>query len=322
MLRTLNQRLNRIMPLITPVSIIVGVLCGSILSSYTYLSPWLFAFMTFAGSISLGFRDFLKVLKKPVPLIICLFILHLAMPLIALGFGHLTFPGDAYTITGLILAAAIPTGVSSFVWVSIYKGNIALTLSIILIDTILAPFAVPGILSLLIGESVHLDAAAMMSSLFWMIVVPSLLGMLLNEWTKGGVALVWTQRLNPFSKLAMAMVVAINGSVVAPYLANFNLRLAGLAVVIITLASTGYLLSYCFSILLGWTEADQVAIIFNGGMRNISAGAVLAVSYFPAPVAVPVVLGMVFQQMLASLVGFLLGRRARIREHFDTDSAA
>lgn len=96
------------------------------------------------------------------------------------------------------------------------------------------------------------------------------------------------------------MVVAINGSVVAPYLANFNLRLAGLAVVIITLASTGYLLSYCISILLGWTEADQVAIIFNGGMRNISAGAVLAVSYFPAPVAVPVVLGMVFQQMLAS----------------------
>lgn len=58
MLRTLNQRLNRIMPLITPVSIIVGVLCGSILSSYTYLAPWLFAFMTFAGSISLGFRDF------------------------------------------------------------------------------------------------------------------------------------------------------------------------------------------------------------------------------------------------------------------------
>lgn len=312
MLRALNQRLNRIMPLITPVSIIIGVLCGSILSSFTYLSPWLFAFMTFAGSISLGFKDFFKVLTKPAPLIVCLFILHLAMPLIALGFGHLTFPGDSYTITGLILAAAIPTGVSSFVWVSIYKGNIALTLSIILVDTILAPFAVPGILSLLIGESVHLDAIAMMSSLFWMIVVPSLLGMLLNEWTKGGVALVWNQRLNPFSKLAMAMVVAINGSVVAPYLANFNLRLAGLTIVIITLASTGYLLSYCFSSLLGWTEADQVAIIFNGGMRNISAGAVLAVSYFPAPVAVPVVLGMVFQQMLASLVGFLLGRRVRL----------
>ncbi len=160
MLHSLNVRLNRLMPLITPISIIVGVFCGSSLSSFTYLSPWLFAFMTFAGSISLGFRDFLNVLKKPAPLIICLFILHL-VPCRSLLWPsyHLAFPGDAYTITGLILVPAIPTGVSSFVWVSIYKGNIALTLSIILIDTILAPFAVPGVLSLLIGASVKLDAA-------------------------------------------------------------------------------------------------------------------------------------------------------------------
>ncbi|MNC65135.1 hypothetical protein D3C75_1153990 [compost metagenome] len=57
-------------------------------------------------------------------------------------------------------------------------------------------------------------------------------------------------------------------------------------------------------------------------MRNISAGAVLAVSYFPAPVAVPVVLGMVFQQLLASLAGFLLGHRAKVTHAADRTSAA
>ncbi|ANS75059.1 hypothetical protein AWM70_10960 [Paenibacillus yonginensis] len=314
MLQTLNRRLNRMMPLITPASIIAGVLCGGLLSSYTFLSPWLFAFMTFAGSISLSFRDFFSVLKKPLPLVACLLVLHLIMPLVALGSGHLVFSGDAYTITGLVLAAAIPTGVSSFVWVSLYRGSIALTLSIILIDTLLAPFVVPGILSLLIGANVHLDILPMMSSLFWMIVFPSLLGMALNEWTKGAVVPVWGPRLNPFSKIAMAVVIAINGSVVAPYLADFSLKLAGLAVMIIALAGAGYLLSFLISSLMGWSEPDQVALVFNGGMRNISAGAVLAVAYFPAPVAVPVVLGMVFQQMMASLVGFLLGRRSRWRE--------
>lgn len=121
-------------------------------------------------------------------------------------------------ITGLILAASIPTGVSTFVWVSMYKGNIALTLSIILIDTMLAPFLVPGILSLLVGTDVQLDVYDMMSSLFWMIVVPSLIGMILNEWSKGAIAPVWGPRLNPFSKLTMAAIVAINGSVVAPIL--------------------------------------------------------------------------------------------------------
>ncbi|MBY9081394.1 bile acid:sodium symporter family protein [Paenibacillus sp. HN-1] len=320
MLLTLNRRLNRMMPLITPTSILIGVLLGGLLSPYTYLSPWLFAFMTFAGSISLGFKDFLNVLKKPMPMIVCLSILHLIMPLIALGAGHLAFAGDPYTITGLILGAVIPTGVSSFVWVSIYRGNIAMTLSIILIDTLLAPFIVPGILSVLVGADVHLDVIAMMKSLLWMIVAPSLLGMLLNEWTKGSIAPVWGPRFNPLSKLCMAAVVMINGSVVAPYLTNFNWKLLGLAALIIGLFATGYSLCFLFARMLGWNEGDQVALIFNGGMRNISAGAVLAVSYFPAPVTLPVILGMVFQQVMASVVGLLLDRRSRAGSPLPNDN--
>lgn len=174
------------------------------------------------------------------------------------------------TQLSLVLAAVIPTGISSFIWVSIYRGNIALTLSIILIDTLLAPFVVPGVLSLLVGTSVSLDIGAMMSSLFWMIVFPSLLGMLLNEWTKGGIVPVWGPRLNPLSKLFMASVVAINGSVVAPYLADFNLKLAGLAVIIVFLASFGYALSYFIAKWLGWNEADQVALVFNGGCVTLA----------------------------------------------------
>ncbi|MNM29690.1 Sodium Bile acid symporter family protein [compost metagenome] len=320
MLHILNQRLNRMMPLITPTSIVIGVLLGGLLSPYSYLSPWLFAFLTFAGSISLGFKDFLNVLKKPLPMIICLSILHLVMPLIALGAGHLAFSGDSYTITGLILGAVIPTGVSSFVWVSIYRGNIAMTLSIILIDTLLSPFIVPGVLSVLVGADVHLDVFPMMKSLFWMIVAPSLLGMLLNEWTKGKVAPVWGPRFNPLSKLCMAAVVMINGSVVAPYLTSFSWKLLGLAAAIIGLFSTGYAICFFCARALGWNEADQVALIFNGGMRNISAGAVLAVSYFPAPVALPVILGMVFQQVLASFVGLLLDRRSRAASPFSKDN--
>ncbi|MBY0011870.1 bile acid:sodium symporter family protein [Paenibacillus typhae] len=322
MLLKLNRVLNRMMPLITPLSVLTGVLCGSALTPYTYLSPWLFAFMTFAGSISLGVRDFVNVIKKPLPLFVCLFILHIAMPLVAFGLGNLLYYTDQFTITGLVLAAVIPTGVSSFIWVSIYKGNTALTLSIILIDTLLAPFVVPGVLSVLIGTNVELDTWAMMGSLFWMIVVPSLLGMILNEWSKGAVAPVWSPRLNPFSKVFMAVVIMINGSVISPYLADIDLKLIGLAAVIVFMASTGYVLCFLTAKVLRWNEADEVALIFNGGMRNISAGAVLAVSYFPAPVAVPVVLGMVFQQLLASLAGFILGRRSRISHPADRTSAA
>jgi BASS family bile acid:Na+ symporter len=313
MLSHLNRQLEKILPLITPVSVLIGVLLGSHLSGFTFLSPWLFAFMTFSGSISSSFNEFVKVIVQPLPLIATLLILHVGMPLLALGLGHAVYSHDPLTITGLILAAAIPTGITSFVWVAIYRGNIVLTLSIILMDTVLSPFVVPYTLSALIGTKVQMDTFAMMKGLFFMIVVPSILGMLLNQWTKGRIKEQWSGRLGPFSKICMGIVVAINSSVIAPYLRDFNAKLLGLAGFVLALASLGYILGWIVAKLMKWDQDVVVALTFNSGMRNISAGAVLAVAYFPPPVAIPVVLGMLFQQSLASLFGFLLNRRYALK---------
>jgi len=308
MLLALNRRLEKAMPLITPFSVLAGVLLGSNLSGYTFLSTWIFAFITFSGSISSNFRDFFTVLRRPLPLIATMIILHVLVPLLAVAMGHVFFAENAYTITGLVLAAAIPTGISSFIWVSIYKGSTVLTLAIILVDTLLSPVVVPFTLSLLVGARVEMDTGAIMQSLFIMVVLPSIAGMLLNEWTRGKIKVKWGPRLSPFSKLGMGVVVAINGSVVAPYLRSFDASLLLIAAVILVLACSGYAAGFLIAKLLGWNRDVVVAMTFNGGMRNISAGAVLAVSYFPAPVAVPVVLGMLFQQLMASLWGYLLSR--------------
>jgi BASS family bile acid:Na+ symporter len=307
MLFLVNRQLERVLPLITPMGVLIGVVFSSYLSGYTYLSPWIFAFMTFSGSLNSNFSQFLKSLTQPVPLITTLLILHLIMPLLAMGAGHLLFSGDSLTITGLILAAAIPTGITSFVWVAIYKGNTTLTLAIILIDTLLSPFVVPYTLSILIGAKVHMDIGAMMQGLFLMVVLPSMLGMLLNQWTKGRIK-SWSPGLAPFSKIGLGTVVAINGAVVAPYLRHFDAKLYGLAFTVLGLAMLGYTLGWTAAKLMRWDHDIVIALIFNAGMRNISAGAVLAVAYFTPPVAIPVVLGMLFQQSLASLFGFCFGK--------------
>ncbi|MFD0695659.1 bile acid:sodium symporter family protein [Paenibacillus sp. GCM10027628] len=313
MLPQLNKKMEKIMPLITPISVLIGVLLGAHLSGYTYLSPWIFAFMTFSGSISSSFKEFVQVVVQPLPLIATLLILHVMMPLVAMGLGHVVYSDDSFTIIGLVLAAAIPTGITSFVWVAIYRGHIALTLSIILVDTVLSPFVVPYTMYLLVGAKVHMDTLAMMKGLFFMIVLPSLIGMILNQLTRGRVKEQWSGRLGPFSKIAMGIVVAINGSVIAPYLRDINGKLLGLALFVLILASLGYVLGWLIAKLMHWPEDIVVALTFNGGMRNISAGAVLAVAYFPAPVAIPVVLGMLFQQSLASLFGYLLNRRYALK---------
>lgn len=306
MLVTINRVLERMMPFITPTSVIIGVLLSDVLKSEAYLVPWIFAFMTFIGSLGSNFRSLKDVVTHPMRMITALLILHILMPLWALLLGHVTFSGDVHTITGIVIAAIIPTGITSFIWVAIYRGNSALALTIILVDTFLSPFIVPYFVSLLAGEKVVIDVLGMMKGLIGMVVLPSLIGMALNELTKGKIKETLGIPLSPFSKVGLSAVVMINGAVVAPYLININFKLLMIAVLSLTVSASGYIFSVAIGRILKWRREDVTTLMFTGGMRNISVGAVLAVAYFEPAVAVPVVIGMLFQQVLASIFGHLL----------------
>ncbi|WP_051317167.1 bile acid:sodium symporter family protein [Ectobacillus panaciterrae] len=321
MLQVLNQRLTKIMPIITPVSVVIGVLLSKWLGSYAFLVPWIFGFMTFAGSLRSNFKDLKTVLIKPLPLIVSMLILHVAMPFLAWGMGHLVFHNDIFTVTGLVLAMVIPTGVSSVIWVSVYRGNIPLTLAIILIDTLLSPFIVPYSMSVLAGAKIHMDVLGMMQGLWWMIVFPSLLGMLVNHFA-GKQARKLETTLAPFSKIGLGVVVMINSGVIGPYLQHVNGKLVSIAGFGLAQAALGYLLGWLAAKYCRWDRETTVAMIFNTGMRNISAGAVIAIAYFPAAAAVPVVLGMLFQQLLASFYGYLIHHFYDSNNHIHTNKSA
>jgi predicted Na+-dependent transporter len=308
MLLKLNKQLEKIMPLITPTSVVLGVLLAVYIKDFSYLIPWIFAFMTFSGSLNSNFKSLSDVVRHPLPIFAAMIILHILMPIWAWSVGHITFHDDIFTITGIVLGMAIPTGVMSFIWVSIYKGNIPLTLSIILIDTILSPLIVPYCLTFLIGEKIEMDMFGIMKGLVGMIVLPSVLGMLVNQFLKGSVTKKLSSTLAPFSKISLGIVVMLNGAVIAPHLTNINLKLISIILVVFFIAATGYVFSFFIGKLIRSDRDTVVSLTFSGGMRNISAGAVIAVTYFPPAVAVPVVVGMLFQQVLASFTGYLMAR--------------
>lgn len=308
MLEMLNKALLKFMPIMTPTSVIIGIIFTESLKPFVFLVPWLFAFMTFSGSLNSKFADIKTVIKYPRPLFICLTILHLIMPLIAFSAGYIAFPNDQNTVIGLVLAFIIPTGVSSLVWVTIYKGNVILTLAIILIDSLLSPIIVPTVLHLFFGTTVHMNGSEIMQGLIWMIVLPSIAGILLNEATKGKINKVLKPKLEPFSKICLGLVVGLNGSAVAPYFKEINGKLLFITAVVFLLACSGYVVGWFISNMFKEETDIQIALVYNGGMRNISAGAVIAITYFPAAVAVPVIIGMLFQQILASLTGTVISR--------------
>ncbi|RBW67679.1 bile acid:sodium symporter family protein [Bacillus taeanensis] len=306
MLQTMNSYLQKAMPFITPSAVAIGVLLAESLHTYVYLVPWIFAFMTFSGSLSSNFSDFKKVLQHPLAMITCLIVLHVSMPLLALGIGSLVFNDEPYLVIGLILAFLIPTGITSLIWVSMYKGNVALTLSIILIDTLLSPLIVPFFLQFFVGTAVEMNEIEMMKGLLWMIVLPSLAGMILNQATKGRVKETLGVKLAPFSKIGLGFVVAVNSSTAAPYFKNINGQFILVASLVLLIAIIGYMSGWLAAKLLKADNSSTVSLIYNSGMRNISAGAVIAIAYFPPLVSLPVIIGMLFQQVLAAFSGYLL----------------
>ncbi|WP_339255229.1 bile acid:sodium symporter family protein [Paenibacillus sp. FSL P2-0136] len=317
-----NTVLERIMPLLTPAAIVVGVLNEASLLPLTWLVPWIFAGMTLIGSLKSSFRDLFTVLARPQKLLILLIILHIVMPLIGWLAAMLFFPGDPYTVTGYVLLFAIPTGVVSVVWVSMHGGNIALTLALILIDTLLSPLIVPATLYLLMGASVQMDAGEMMRGLLWMVVLPSVAGMLLNQFSRGKISTVCGPPLAPFVKVGLFTVVSINGASIARYLKHPDGKLALIIAVTFVTVALGYVIGAVVSSRLHYDYANTVAVQFNSGMRNLSAGAVLAVQYFPPAVALPVISGMLFQQILAACSGMFLRSRARRQEQARSAAAA
>ncbi|MDN4495264.1 bile acid:sodium symporter family protein [Ureibacillus aquaedulcis] len=299
MLIHLDKRLQKLMPILTPLSLIMGVLLERIGGQLVFLVPWLFAFMTFAGSLSLNFQGLRSFVKYPWVILFTIAFLHILMPAWAYFISNLLFD-DHLLVIGFFLSVAVPTGVTSFIWASICKGNIPLSLSIILIDTILSPLVLPALIHFVAGENVEINTMSIMLDLFWMVVLPSIAAVLLNEWTKGEIDLTLGKTLAPFQKLSIFLIVGINGSAIAPYLKNITWEIVGIIMVVLLLAICGYVMCLVLGHFLFRDYEIITAIVFTGGMRNIAVGIVIASTYFPAKVVMPVVFGMLFQQILAS----------------------
>lgn len=307
MLEKVNGFIQKWIAVITPLSLVIGVLFGDFGSQFLFLITFLFAFMTFTGALGMDFKDFKTVLRHPAAIFITLVFLHIVMPAWAYILATVIFDDSLYTI-GFTLAVAVPTGVTSVIWVGVTRGNLPLALSIILIDTLLAPIVLPLILSVISGASVSIDNRELILSLIWMIVIPTLLGVTLNQVTKGRVRETLGKPLAPFSKISLMLIIMINGSVISPYFYDFSREIIGVLLLVLFITISGYAFALPIGHYLLKDPAVITAFTFNAGMRNISVGVVIATAYFPAKVAMPVVFCMLFQQVMASFFSKIIER--------------
>ena len=146
------------------------------------------------------------------------------------------------------------------------------------------------------------------------IALPAVVAMVLNQITDGKVMETWPGKLAPFSKLALIFVVTSNSSKVAPYIRDMNMQRVKVALAILVLAASGYALGWFVAYIFRKDRSTAVSMMYGTGMRNISAGAVIAAAYFPGEVMFPVMIGTLFQQVLAALFGKLLAQKKEKQE--------
>ena len=301
-LEKLDAFLGKHMAVLIVAFVLVGITFPDIFSPINDYTMALFAFMTFANSLGGGFREMADVARRPLPVVVIFAILHVVMPLLALAAGKLLFPEAPLFTTGLVLEYAIPTGVASLLWVSIGRGNTSMCLSVVLLDTLLAPFVIPLTLRVLLGSVVEMDTASMVGNLMIMVAIPALLAMTLFQMTRGRVAVTVKPRLAPFAKLTMLVLVLANATGCAPFLRDITPTLVKLICAVFALCLLGFFLGYQAARLLKADFPTAVTMSLNSGIRNIAAGSVLAIAYFPGDVLFPVAFSPLFLQATTAVI--------------------
>jgi tagaturonate reductase len=296
------------MPFIPPVGVALGFWGAEYIRPFKPLVTYLFAYITLIGAMGLTLGDFKKALQRPGVLALIFAGSHVVMPVITAVAANIVFPGQPDLVAGYVLLMSIPIAVSCYLWSSIFNGIDAIVLTIILIDTVLGPLVTPLTVRLLAHTNVHIDTRGMMLSLLLMVVIPMIVGVMVNQLSRNQAKERFVPLGKPFSKLFLIMVISINSSQVAGQIA-FSWDLLPITLLIAVLSFAGFLLGALTAKYLCRGGRDlQVTMCFTGGLRNISASLVLAINYFPPIAAIPVIVGILIQQTIAALSGYLFFR--------------
>ena len=304
-----NLWIGRRMFLLTITGVVAGYLFPvSSTRTLRTVTVVLFAYATLITSMGTSFRHFVTVLKSPRIPVWILLLTHLVTPLIAWGAGHLFYPHDPHARLGFLIATSVPIGVSSIIWTALVKGNVAISLVAVSIDTAIVPAMLPVIFMLLVGEAVQINYWGMALQLLGMVTIPSLVGMIWND-RAGSNVMAFYAGLGGFTaKLILLAVVYINAAVAISGVV-WSLAIVKTALVTLFMVAIGYLVGYCGAFAVRDRSLPMIlTMMYNVGIRNNSVGLVLALTYFPPPVAIPITMYILFQQPLAAVIPYLFKR--------------
>lgn len=299
-----------------PVLVILGGMIGFVApSATTQLSSWvtpLLGIIMFGMGLTLAPRDFVLVAKRPLPVLIGVIAQFVIMPLTALLVVHLlNLPKEI--AVGVILVGCSPGGTSSNVVSYLARGDVALSVTMTSISTLLAPLFTPLLTLWLAGQYMTISGSAMALSIVKVVLVPVIGGLVVRAIAPGLVRKL-TPALPWISVLAISTIVAV---VVGGSRANIAAAGAIVFLAVVVHNGLGYALGYLTGRLTGQPVSTRRTMAVEVGMQNSGMATTLAMAHISPLAALP---GAVFS-VWHNLSGAILAAGCRLADARSSSSA-
>lgn len=227
----------------------------------------------FGMGTALSWQDFARVLQMRKGVGVGLLCQYSIMPVVGWGLTKVfAFPPEI--AAGIILVGCCPSGLASNVMSYLAKANLALSVTLTAIATILAPLLTPFFMRVLAGQYIAVDFWAMMWDIAKIVILPIGIGLIFHHLFQSKFKILET--IMPlFSMGGIVFIIVIITSA-----GRNNLLAVGplLLLAVLLHNSIGYFLGYWFSRFLRMSEKDCRTIALEVGLQNAGLASGLALA--------------------------------------------
>ena len=290
-----------------PLVIIVAAVALIFPASFAWTPPHisiLLGVVMFGMGMTLKPEDFREIFRRPRDVLIGLLAQFTIMPLLAFGLATL-FQLPAEIAAGVIIVGTCPGGTASNVMTYLAKGDLALSVSMSLASTTLAPIVTPLLTWILAGAWINVSFVDMMISIVQVVVAPIFLGLIVNHLFADFVKRV----VEILPLVSIVAILLILGGVVS--VNAEKILQTGLIMMIVVMLHNlcGYGLGYCAAKIFNMNTAKTKAISIEVGMQNSGLAVSLAMTHFSATAAIPGAIFSVWHNISGSIAANYMSRQ-------------
>lgn len=256
----------------------------------------------FGMGMTLNLKDFALVLKRPGDILVGVLAQFIIMPALAYGIASAFSLSPALTV-GVVLVGTCPGGTASNVITFMAKGDLALSVAMTSVSTVLAPILTPFITYQLIGQQISFDPIGMFWSIVQIVIFPICLGLFVKA-TFPKFAEESTAYTPAISGIAISLIIA---GVIAVSRDNI-LQTPGTIILVVMLHNIlGYMLGFTIARMVGLSWKKAIALSVEVGMQNSGLATGLAKTHFAAMpmAAVPGAIFSAWHNISGALLAFI-----------------